>query len=365
MQAPAESLPELPGTRGSAAQTAELPGVRRVSPTVFYVLFLVLLLGGLIASGMVGTFYASPTAVWHALADRITGTPGDVRARIITELRIPRALLAALVGAALALVGAVLQALVGNPLADPTILGGSSGAGLGAVIVIIAGGEGALGLSGIAVGAFVGAAVGFAVTFLLAWQRGGLAPLRLVLAGIAVSYLFSSLTQLVVLRAPDDHRLRSAVFWQLGSVADADWSSLWLPLGVLSLGTLLVCLRARRLDALSLGELTAYALGIHPGRLRTELFVLTALVTGVCVAVAGGVGFVALVIPHAVRLCLGPGHRRLLPACVLAGSAFLVWADIAARVVALPSELPLGVVTALVGAPVFGLLVRRRMRSTA
>jgi iron complex transport system permease protein len=280
---------------------------------------------------------------------------------LVTETRMPRVLLAAVVGAVLAVVGCVLQAIVRNPLADPAILGGTAGASLGAVAVIVLG---AGGLVGLPLGAFLGAVCGFGLTFLLASRGGGLSPLRLVLAGVAVSYLFSALTSLIIARA-DDRALRSAIHWQLGSVAGARWSDLLWPT-LLMLGCVgLLLLRARRLDVLAFGDLTATALGVSPHRLRIELFLLTSLLTGVAVALAGGIGFVALVVPHAVRLLTGPRHSSLVPLSALVGAGFLVWADVAARTLAQPSDLPLGVVTALVGAPVFALLVTGRLRDTS
>lgn len=295
--------------------------------------------------------------IWTRLTTGVDGL--GLSERLVTETRLPRIFLAALVGATLAVVGCVLQALVRNPLADPSILGGTAGASLGAVMVIVAGAPGLVGLS---LGAFLGSAVGFAITLGLAWRAGGVSPLRLILAGIAVSYLLSALTQVVVLRAGDDRKLRSALFWQLGSVADARWSDLQLPALVLVLGVVLLMVRARRLDLLAFGDLTAQSLGVSPQRLRLEMFVLTSLLTGISVALAGGIGFVALVIPHVVRLLCGPRHAALVPLSALVGAGFLVWADLVARVVAPPSDVPLGVVTALVGAPVFALLVSGRVR---
>jgi iron complex transport system permease protein len=340
--------------------------VRRTHPVLVVVVAAVLLAAGLVAAGMVGSTIEEPARVLSAAVARLDGVQQVSGAdRLITELRLPRGVLSAVVGATLALVGAVLQTLVANPLADPTILGGASGAGLGAVLVIVLGAGGLLAGATLAVGAFLGAAAGFGLTLALAWQRSGLSPLRTVLAGVGVSYALSALTQLVIVSAGDDRRLRSAVFWQLGSVASAQWDTLAVPATVLLVGAGWLVLRARRLDALAFGDQTAFSLGVHPGRLRLELFVTVAVLTGVSVSVAGGVGFVALVVPHAVRLLVGPGHAALLPCCVLAGAAFLVWADVAGRVVAAPNEMPLGVVTALVGAPVFAVLVRRRMRAAA
>ncbi|GAB3533483.1 iron ABC transporter permease [Arthrobacter tecti] len=336
--------------------------VRRMRPWVFSMGMLVILAAGLLASGMVGGEPASPGQVLDIAYRRLWGLEYVAGSElIISEIRLPRGLLAAAVGASLALVGCILQAIVRNPLADPSILGGTAGASLGAVGAIMAGGAGLFGL-GVAGGAFLGAAVGFASAMALAAGRAGLSPLRLVLAGVAVSFLFSALTSLVILRAGDDRRLRSALFWQLGSVASATWDSLLLPLIMLAVGVGYLLVRARRLDALVFGDATAHSLGVNPLALRIELLIASALITGVSVALAGGVGFVGLVIPHVVRMVVGPSHRALLPCSITAGAAFLVLADVVGRVIALPNEAPLGVVTALVGAPVFAWLMRTRMR---
>ncbi len=321
---------------------------------------LVVAAGGILVSVTVGPADLTDAEIVQAVWTRLTVglDPLSLPERLVTESRVPRTLLAAVVGAVLALVGCILQALVRNPLADPSILGGTAGASLGAVAVIVLGADAVVGLP---VGAFLGAAGGFGLALLLAWSGTGLSPLRLILAGVAVSYLLSAVASLIIARA-DDRELRSAMFWQLGSVAGARWSDLWWPTLLMIAGCCLLLLRARRLDVLAFGDLTATSLGVAPNRLRAELFVVTSLLTGVAVALAGGVGFVALVVPHIVRMLTGPRHASLAPLSVLFGAGFLVWADVAARTLAAPSDLPLGVVTALVGAPVFAVLVTRRMR---
>lgn len=333
---------------------------RRLAGGAVAALGVVLIVAGVALAVTVGPARLSDGEVLRAVWTRLTVGIGPLglSERLVTETRVPRVLLAAVVGATLAVVGCVLQALVRNPLADPSILGGTAGASFGAVLVIVAGADGLVGLP---IAAFLGAAAGFGLTFALAWRGGGLSPLRLVLAGVAVSYLLAALTSLVIARA-DDRALRSALFWQLGSVAGARWDDLLWPTVAMLGGVVVLVARSRRLDVLEYGDLTATALGVGPQRLRAELFVLTSVLTGIAVALAGGIGFVALVVPHAVRLLSGPRHATLVPLSALLGAGFLVWADIAARTFARPSDLPLGVVTALVGAPVFALLVSGRLR---
>lgn len=282
----------------------------------------------------------------------------DVDAQIIWEYRLPRTLLAAIVGAGLALVGTTLQAVVRNPLADPWVLGVSSGAGLGAVLSMVAG---AAWLGGIplAVAAFLGAACATTLLFGLARRQGRLTPLRLVLSGVALSYLFSAATNYLVLTT-DAEQVFGVLFFLLGSVASADWNDLTIPLVVIAAGFVHLTARVRALNALLAGDEAATALGIHLDRLRGELLLLTSLMTGVMVAVSGGIGFVGLVIPHVSRLFVGADHRRLIPVAALVGAIFLVLVDLLARTVADPVELPIGVVTAAIGAPFFLWLMRRR-----
>ena len=283
--------------------------------------------------------------------------------RIVWHVRLPRALLAVLVGATLAVVGTVLQAMVRNPLADPTILGGTSGAAVGAVSVMVLGWAFA-GTYTLPVAAFTGGLIGYGLAFLLANSSGGLSPLRMVLAGIAVSFLFSALTSMLIFISEQSQTARLALFWMLGALGGARWDRLGLPAALLVIGLVYLLARARALNLLLFGDETATSMGVPPDRLRRVLFVVVALLTGTSVALAGGVGFVGLVIPHAARMVVGSDHRRVLPLAALVGALFLLWSDVFARLVIAPRELPIGVITALVGAPVFALLLRSRLRGS-
>ena len=283
--------------------------------------------------------------------------------RIVWHIRLPRALLAVLVGATLAVVGTALQAMVRNPLADPTILGGTSGAAAGAVSVIVLGWAFA-GIYTLSVAAFAGGLAGYGLAFLLAHSAGGLSPLRLVLAGIAVSYLFAALTSMLIFISEHNQTARVALFWMLGALGGAGWDKLGLPAILLAVGLVYLLAQARPLNLLLFGDETATSMGVPADRLRRVLFVVVALLTGTSVALAGGVGFVGLVIPHAARMVVGSDHRRVLPLAALVGALFLLWSDVLARLVIQPRELPIGVITALVGAPVFALLLRSRLRGS-
>jgi iron complex transport system permease protein len=279
---------------------------------------------------------------------------------IIGEIRLPRALAAALVGAALGLSGAVMQGVFRNPLASPYILGLASGASAGAAMVIALGLPALWGQLALPVGSFAGGALAVALVYGLARaRRGRPSTLTLILAGVALSALFSSVTSLLIVLSGE--QMREIIFWILGGLGRARWSSLpWLA-GIVLAGLLLLTPFARDLNALALGEEGAQHLGVAPERLKRLLLGVVTLLTGAAVALAGTIGFIGLITPHALRLVVGPDHRVLLPASALAGAGFLVLADAAARTMLAPIELPVGILTALCGAPFFlYLLLTRR-----
>ncbi|BBC98335.1 FecCD family ABC transporter permease [Streptomyces griseofuscus] len=287
-----------------------------------------------------------------------TGSADPALDQIVWNFRTPRVVLADLVGAGLAVSGAVLQTVVSNPLADPIVLGFSYGATLGAVLVITLGGGVALAGLGVSAAAFLGAVAAGALVFALGRRHGRMAPTRLVLAGVAVGYVFLSATSFVQLQATPTE-LRTVMFWMLGSVAGAQWNQLPTVVAVVLAMTTLLSLFGRRLNTLLAGDESATALGVDVNRLRAVLLVLSALLTGTVIAVAGSIGFVGLMIPHLVRLTTGADHRRLLPLTALLGALYLVLVDLLSRTLDRPDELPLGILTALLGAPFFLWLLRR------
>lgn len=298
--------------------------------------------------------------VWRVIVAHLsTGhRPADVSGiddEIIWNSRAPRTVLALIAGAGLAVAGAVLQAVVRNPLADPYVLGITSGASLAAVAVITLGGVAGLGVPG---AAFAGACATLLLVLALGSRRGTLAPTRLILAGVALSYLLQGATSYLQLRAQPD-QLSGILFWLLGSVAGAGWDDLAMPAAIVAACTLWLLFQARKLNALLLGDETAAALGVPVHRFRLTLLVVAALLTAAVIAVAGGIAFVGLIVPHAVRLLVGPDHRRTLPLIALTGGLFLVAADLAARTLSPPLELPLGILTAVLGTPFFLWLLRR------
>jgi iron complex transport system permease protein len=278
---------------------------------------------------------------------------------IVWQIRLPRTLLGLVVGAGLAVAGMGIQTLVRNPLADPYLLGVSSGASVGATAVITLGLLSGLGLWALSAGALIGALLAAVLVFGVAMMQGGLTPLRLVLTGTVLSSAFSSIASFMVFRSAEPRAAQSVLFWLLGSLSGATWEQLWLPALTVAVAFGVLMAGSGWLDALAVGPDTAAALGVPVRVLRIVLFVLLAVVVGVLVAVAGGIGFVGLVLPHLARLLVGPRHRVSLPVVALSGALFLVWVDVAARVMVRPTEIPLSVVTGLIGAPVFLLLLGR------
>ena len=286
---------------------------------------------------------------------------GDLAAyTVVWEIRLPRVVLAAVVGAGLATVGVAVQAMVRNALADPFVLGISSGAAVGANAVILLGAFAGLGVWALSVSAFLSALAATAVVYAVARSAAhGLAPLRLILTGTALAYGFEALTTVMVFGAARGEAARSALMWLLGSLGGATWARVPVAAVTVAAGWVWLRARAEPLNALAMGDETAAVLGVRPERLRRELFVVTAAVTGTVVAVSGAIGFVGLMVPHVVRMLAGADHRRVLAVAPLAGAVLLVWADLLSRLLFAPMELPVGVITAVVGVPAFLLLMRR------
>lgn len=314
----------------------------------------------LVVAISLGTVTIPLGTVWGDLAGHLGGGPDRIDPltdQIVWTLRLPRVLLAAVVGAGLAVSGVALQGLVRNPLADPYVLGVSSGASLGAVLVLAFGSAALAGLS-VSGAAFAGALLSLGAVFVLSGRSARMTDSRLVLAGVAVGYLAMAATSFVQLRAPAG-QVRGILFWLMGSVAGAAWSDLGLPAAVIAVCTGWLTAQGRSLNALAVGDDDAAALGVDVRRLRVGLLVVSALLTATAVAVAGGVGFVGLLVPHGARLVVGADHRRLLPTSALTGAVFLVAVDLVARTVDRPNEYPITVFTAALGAPFFLWLLGR------
>jgi len=320
--------------------------------------FLVLLIVMLVCS-LLGTERVSLRAVLAGPSSE-AGVNSDYE--IFVRVRMPRILLGAIVGAALACSGVVFQALLRNPLADPYILGISSGAGLGAMVAVISGLSWTLlAWSPIAVFAFVGALGTVWLVWLIGRVTGKFHLTGLLLAGVVVNAFFSAVIMFLTSIAKAD-QVHATIFWLMGNMTEEDFVVIWMAGGCVSAGIVGLFYLGPQLNALSFGEDDARSVGVNTGRTRAAAFAIAALMTAAAVSLSGLIGFVGLVVPHGVRLVFGPDHRQLLPLSALVGAIFLVAADTVARIVVAPAQLPVGVVTAIVGGPFFLLLLIRYSR---
>lgn len=334
--------------------------MRTLAGYILCLVLVVLSVGAAVAFGSQGVAFADVYRVlWLRLAGGDAAVDPAVQA-IVWSLRLPRALMALVAGGGLATIGVAMQALVRNPLAEPYILGISSGAAAGASLFFLgflpAVVSQALSLS---LAAFVGGLATLSLVYLVARTGSTVSVTRLLLAGIAMSALMGAVSAFATFAAPDPQKLRLILFWTMGSLSSTTWEMLPLPAVVTGLGVLLLIALARPLDALLVGEEPAHNLGVAVEATKRVLILLAALVTGVLVAATGAIGFVGLIVPHTVRFFTGVPHRRVIPFSFLAGALFLLWADLAARVLLAPQELPVGIITALCGVPFFLVLLRR------
>ncbi|WP_088834686.1 FecCD family ABC transporter permease [Paenibacillus tyrfis] len=287
--------------------------------------------------------------------DRITGDASGMFMDVIWQIRFPRVLLAMVAGAGLALCGTVMQASVQNPLADPFILGISSGASLGATFSIMLGfGIGGIfGELGVASWAFLGALAAAALVLGLASIGGKTSSVKLILAGTVINALCGAFSNFIIYFAKNSDGIRSVSFWTMGSLASAGWDTLPLISAVVLAAALFFLLQFRVMNTMLMGEEAAVTLGIHLNGYRRVYMVISSVVTGVLVSTCGIIGFVGLIVPHMVRSVVGSNHKRLVPAAILFGSLFMIWTDVFARTIIPNGELPIGIVTSLLGAPVF------------
>ncbi len=297
-----------------------------------------------------------------AFTTTVNGMPANPDREILLRVRVPRIILAAVVGAALASSGVVFQGLLRNPLADPYILGISSGAGLGVMIAVISGFSWTLwGRSPVAVFAFVGSLATVWLVWFIGRLTGRFHVTGLLLAGVVVNAFFSAVIMFLTAVARSTH-VHATIFWLMGNMTEEDALVLWLAAGAVITAIIALLLLGARLNAISFGEEDAINIGIDVRRTRLAAFSIAALMTAVAVSLSGLIGFVGLVVPHAVRLVAGPDHRQLIPLSAITGAAFLVVADSIARIVVAPAQLPVGVVTALIGGPFFLCLLIRHSR---
>ena len=336
---------------------------RRIGVTSYLLGGMALLLVSLSFAVSVGAVPVPVGTVWGILLNKIDRglvdqTWSQGREAIVWEIRFPRAILAMMVGAGLAMVGASLQAVTRNPLADPHLLGISSGGAFGAILALLHTGL-FIGLLTVPLLAFLGALGATAIVLGVSRFADAMSADRLVLAGVAVSFIIMACANVLIFLG-DPKATHVVVFWMLGGLGLAQWSQLIYPLVVLLASTAWILSRSTELNAMTVGDETASTLGIPVARFRLAVFVAGALITGVMVAFSGIIGFVGLMVPHVARMLVGGDYRRVLPASAFLGAIFLLWADIAARTIMAPEDMPIGIVTGLVGGGFFVWLLSRR-----
>ncbi|WP_243059235.1 iron ABC transporter permease [Nocardioides sp. SR21] len=353
-----------------SADVLGLRAARRRTTAWLTALSLVLVATIVVGVG-VGAFSVPPGTVARVVTHHLVGWPAEQTwsapvDAIVWQVRMPRVLLGALVGAGLAVCGVALQAMVRNVLADPYLLGVNSGASTGAAAAILFGfGAGYVEYT-LQVTAFLGALAASLLVFLVARSAGRVTSIRLLLAGVAVGYALYALTSFLIFASGSAEGARSVMFWLLGSLALAQWNLPFLVVAVVVVAaTILLTIWGRRLDALAIGDETAHTLGVRPDRFRLLLLVVVALCVGVVVSAAGSIGFVGLVVPHLARRAVGGTHVRVVAAAALMGAILLIWADVLARTLFAPQEIPIGIITSLVGAPFLLVLIRRLHATSA
>lgn len=334
----------------------------------FIILCLALSIGlllSLVASISLGSVSLDFDEVWKIIVNKLyckelfKCTWRKSTENIVWNLRMPRTLLAMISGAGLALCGIMMQALTKNPLADPYILGISSGASTGAVIAIVFGNFKLFGIDNVSISAFIGALLTSLLVFVLARKNGTFSSTRLVLTGVSIAALFSSITSFIIFTAQNDSKVREAIFWTTGSLGGAKWDKLLLPFIALLICYLFIVIFSRGLNSLLLGDSAAITLGVDTKFLKNTIMFLASIFTGILVSITGIIGFVGLIVPHIARNLVGSDHKRVSTISVLLGSILLTWADVLARIMARPEEIPIGVITSFLGAPFFLFLIRK------
>jgi len=335
---------------------------RTLGMSIYIILTLVLLLSVTIAI-IIGPVKINPITVWQIAISKLASTEiGEFtrsQMHIVWHIRFPRVISAAFVGAGLSLVGVVIQAIVLNPLGSPYTLGISSGASVGAVAIIVLGMFWGVSSHFIPVGAFAGSIIAFVLVFFMAGRKGNFQSQRLILSGVAISYFFSAVCSFFTIIA--EHRAaQQIVFWLLGGLSGVKWQDLWLVSTVVILGIFFLIFQYRSLNLLLMGEETAITLGLDVNSFRKKMFLITSLITGAIVSLCGVIGFIGLILPHICRLLVGSDHKKVIPLSCYCGAIFLIWVDVAARTILAPSEVPIGIITAICGVPFFIWLIQTK-----
>ena len=337
-------------------------------PLIILILAVLSVITILLASGL-GPVSVRPGTTARILVSRIPGLGNGIAVtweqldqNIVLGLRLPRVCLGMVVGASLAVCGVTMQALVRNNLADPFILGVSSGAAAFATLGMLFGVFAFLGTYSLSISAFIGSAITIIFVYVISRIRGRINITQLLLSGVAISMIMDGVTSIIKLSAPNALGLHNAEFWMSGSLAGAKWAYLKLPFGVLVFCMAFLMINYRGLNLLLLGDENAGALGVNVRRLQKELVLVASLMAGVTIAVSGTIGFVGLMVPHFTRLLVGGDHRKVLPISALLGGILVVWVDVAARMLIAPEELPVGILTAVIGGPIFIWMLKKNTR---
>ena len=337
-------------------------------PVIVLLLLAVSLASIILATGL-GPVSVSPLSTAKILLSQIPGvgslipqTWEQLDWNIVMGLRLPRVCLGMVVGASLAVCGVAMQALVRNSLADPFLLGVSSGAAAFATLGMLFGAFAFLGTYSLSISAFLGSAVTIIFVYVISRHRGRINITQLLLAGVAVSMIMDGLTSIIKLSAPNALGLHNAEFWMSGSLAGAKWAYLKLPLIVLIGCMAFMMINHRGLNLLLLGDESAGALGVNVRRLQKALVLVASLMAGATIAVSGTIGFVGLMVPHFTRLLVGGDHKKVLPISALLGGVLVVWVDVAARMMIAPEELPVGILTAVIGGPIFIIMLKKNTK---
>ncbi|MEG1149385.1 MAG: iron ABC transporter permease [Niameybacter sp.] len=335
---------------------------------LFWVIALTIILAGTVVAAIaIGSTYIEPGEVYKVLLCKLTNGEvysdvGSVMTQnIIWEIRFPRVLLGAICGAGLALCGVLMQCVTKNPIAEPYILGISSGSSCGAVAVIVLGGMSSLGINSVTTGAFVGSLISGVLVFAIGTQMGKTtSTTRLVLSGMAISTIFSALTNLLIYSAENSNQAKSALFWTIGSLGGAKWEVLLFPFIILVVVMIVSLVMSKSLDILLLGDDCAIILGINIKLMKSIILILATLLTSALVAITGAIGFIGLVVPHICRTIAGSDHKKLIVLSSLIGAIFLIASDVIARGLFPPIEIPIGIITSLVGGPFFLYLISKK-----
>lgn len=337
-------------------------------PVIIVLLIIAAVLTILLATGL-GPVSIAPGTTAKILLSRVPVVGGNISQtwealdqNVVLGLRLPRVCLGMIVGASLAVCGVTMQALVRNNLADPFILGVSSGAAAFATLGMLFGVFAFLGTYSLSISAFIGSAITIIFVYVISRVRGRINITQLLLSGVAISMIMDGVTSIIKLSAPNALGLHNAEFWMSGSLAGAKWAYLRLPLIVLAFCMVFLMVNYRGLNLLLLGDESAGALGVNVRRLQKELVLIASLIAGVTIAVSGTIGFVGLMVPHFTRLLVGGDHKKVLPISALLGGILVVWVDVAARIIIAPEELPVGILTAVIGGPIFIWMLKKNNR---